>query len=184
MSYELSFSAEFFAGPDEWSTGDLFVNAEGKPFTLTSAIRLMPKRAFRAACKANGIWPDGSESVAELCIKAQEHGACANISTPVEVYLDADREHSVRVYDETHCVYGSGSSGCLYDSGPHVARTLKDAIEGALFLFDDLPKAELKRARQALRGGGTYYFSPRYRAQAGADMVEVSVERGPYPGDE
>jgi hypothetical protein len=184
MSYGLSFSEEFYCGPDEYYSGQSFLNAEGKPYTLLSAIRAMPKRAYRAACRANGIAPDCEDSDHELLSKAREHDSCANISSPVEVYLDADRNHSVKVYESSYAVYGSGSAGCLYDNGPHACRTVKDAIEAALFTFDDLPKAELTRARRALAGGGTYYFSPRYRLQAGADMVEVSIERGDYPGDE
>jgi hypothetical protein len=183
MSYELSFSEEFYCGPDEYHSGESFLNAEGQPYTLLSAIRAMSKRDYARACKANGLHPDYADPY-ELVIKAREHDSCANISVPVEVYLDADGNHSVKVYESSHVIYGSGSAGCLYDNGPHVARTLKDAIEGALLPFDDLPKAELNRARQALRAGGTYYFTKRYREQAGADLVSVSIERGPYPGDE
>lgn len=72
----------------------------------------------------------------------------------------------------THWVYGSGSAGCLYDSGPHVAESLDAAIEGALCIFDELPESELALAKANLRASGIHYFSDR--AEAGADLVSVS----------
>lgn len=71
----------------------------------------------------------------------------------------------------THWVYGSGSAGCLFDSGPHVASTLGAAIEGALCIFDDLPDSELAQAKANLRASGIHYFSDR--GEAGADLCEV-----------
>jgi hypothetical protein len=42
-----------------------------------------------------------------------------------------------------HYIYGSGEHGCLYDSGPHYAETLQDAVEGLAQTF------ELGRTRKA-----------------------------------
>lgn len=82
---------------------------------------------------------------------------------------------------EKHWSYGSGSVGCLYDNGPCFAESERAAIDGALFIFDHLPGAELKRARRNLRNDGIHYFTPRYRADAGADYVEVVEQQGPCP---
>jgi hypothetical protein len=83
-----------------------------------------------------------------------------------------------------HYVYGSGLVGCLYDSGPHCADTLEEAIEGALWAFDDLPESELATARENLTTDGIHYFSPECRRDAGADYVEVSRMNGPRDDSE
>lgn len=73
---------------------------------------------------------------------------------------------------EAHYTYGSGMSGCLYDSGPHFAENLKKAIDGALFTFDELPEDELQSARDDLESSGIHYFAdPK---EAGADFVEIT----------
>lgn len=86
--------------------------------------------------------------------------------------------------EQTHWGYGSGMVGCLFDNGPCFVETREQAIESALFIFDDLPKRELQRARAALRADGIHYFSRRYRGDAGADLVQIWQEQGPCPEQE
>jgi len=82
---------------------------------------------------------------------------------------------------EKHYSYGSGSTGCMYDSGPHTASTLEDAIEGALCIFDDLSDGALACARADLLAHGIHYFPELVRGYAGADYVEVVEQAGPCP---
>ena len=83
---------------------------------------------------------------------------------------------------QTHWVYGSGFTGCLYDGGPSFAETKADAIDAALSVFFDLSEGQLALARAALERDGIYYFS--VEACADADYVEVTEADGPCPGDD
>lgn len=78
-----------------------------------------------------------------------------------------------------HYVYGSGSRGCLYDNGPCFADTREDAIEGALFIFGDLPENELAMARVNLHEHSLHEFTDP--SEAGAQYVEISEEQGANP---
>lgn len=99
MAYSLSFSPEFYFAADE-TEREPARNAKGNPISLYGAIMGMPKREFRRACRSHGIDPDCSDSAVELVDKAKTVvDTCANISTPVEVYLTEDRDISVLVYD-------------------------------------------------------------------------------------
>ncbi len=71
-----------------------------------------------------------------------------------------------------HWTYGSGMCGCLFDSGPHVAERLGDAIEGVLVPFDDLDETELEQAKANLRLNFIHYFA--HPQEAGAQYCEVS----------
>lgn len=94
-----------------------------------------------------------------------------------------------------HYIYGYGMIGCLYDNGPNVASTLRQALDSLSFTFDELPKAELRRMRGNLRRDGIHYFCGRvvspyekgYMSMAqlaGAQMVEVSKHDGPAPDED
>lgn len=100
MSYSLSFSEEFYYANDEGESGELQRNIDGKPFTLHSAVRMMPADDFRGACKAAGIDPYTESAVHDLIEHARRTvDSCATIGVPVEVYLDVDRDFSVKVYE-------------------------------------------------------------------------------------
>jgi hypothetical protein len=60
---------------------------------------------------------------------------------------DYARERDMLPCVPTHYIYGSGEHGCLYDSGPHYAETLKDAVEGLAetFSLGRTRKAQIKR---------------------------------------
>jgi hypothetical protein len=82
---------------------------------------------------------------------------------------------------EKHYAYGSGMSGCLFDCGPNFCETEEQAIEGALFIFDNLSDEELSAARENLKNDGIHYFSDAL--EAGAQYVQVSECNGPMPED-
>lgn len=81
-----------------------------------------------------------------------------------------------------HYAYGSGMVGCLFDNGPHFAETLDRAIDGVLFIFDDLPEDELENARSNLRNDGIHYFSDPI--EAGAQCCEITEMDGPCPEED
>lgn len=84
----------------------------------------------------------------------------------------------------THWSYGSGMPGCLYDN-QGTAETRADAIESALFIFqDDLSEDEYAAARSELESSGLHYFPSERRAELGASLVEVSEQPGPCPTDD
>lgn len=83
----------------------------------------------------------------------------------------------------THWGYGSGMVGCLFDNGPCFVETKEQAIDGALFPFEDsdLPDSVLSDARNTLERGETYYFPREHQAAAGAHMLQIWEESGPCP---
>lgn len=186
MSFELSFSPEFFLAEGEpYDRSDLALNANGEPYSVFSAICLMQRKDRRTwnrmarevfACPGVRLSP---ETVLE---RIQETNTCGQLSVPVDVWVDAEGHYTIDVYDATHYVYGSGSPGCLYDN-QGTAVTREQAIEAALFIFkDDMSGREYKRAVAALKTDGVYYFAKP--AEVGAQYVEVSEQRGECPEGE
>ena len=186
MSFSLSFSPEFFlANGEPHDRSDLALNAEGKPYSVYSALCLMKEKEPRVWNRmARELWECPGkvldpEAVLEM-VEATD--SCANLNAPVEVYIDSERQYSVRVYEATHYTYGSGMSGCLYDN-QGTARTRDDAIACVLGVFEDqLSGRELKRAKAALRADGIYYF--RNPESLGAQYCEISEQRGECPESE
>lgn len=186
MSFELSFSPEFFLAEGEpYDRSDLALNADGEPYSVYSAICLMQRkdrkkwnRMAREVFGCTGVRLN-PETVLE---RIQETNTCGTLSVPVDVYVDSDGSYTVDVHEATHYSYGSGSPGCLYDN-QGTAATRAQAIEAALFIFrDDMSGREYKRAVAALKADGIYYFAKP--AEVGAQYVEVSEQRGEYPEDE
>lgn len=66
-----------------------------------------------------------------------------------------------------HYVYGSGSYGCLYDDGPHVARTYRDAVDAIAETFG------LGRIRRAVLNRQGYIDLSNRRD--GADYAEITA---------
>lgn len=73
-----------------------------------------------------------------------------------------------------HYVYGSGMHGCLYDYGPHTAKTLDDAIASLKETFSELSERQLRFMARDLRSQGVHYFSNP--EQAGAQYCEAKQE--------
>jgi hypothetical protein len=103
MSYELSFSPEFFYAEHD----DHFGGETERPTTVYAAIRTLkhfyPER-WEAMCeevfpkvpKANRDVID-ADMVME---KIRETNSCRNLRAPVEVYIDEHGWHSVTVYEK------------------------------------------------------------------------------------
>jgi hypothetical protein len=84
---------------------------------------------------------------------------------------------------EKHYCYGSGSSGCLYDYGPHFASTKEEVVDSFLFLFgDSLEEGEAEELRTDLMEHSYHKF--RNPVQAGAYYCECSEQTGPCPAEE
>ena len=71
----------------------------------------------------------------------------------------------------TTFIYGSGMTGCLYDSGFGSANTLDEAIGCLLERFSDLEGGELEDMANELRQFGYYRFNNA--SEAGAQCCEV-----------
>lgn len=101
MGYSHSFSEDFYYANDESESGELQRNRDGKPFTLHSAIRMMTRKAWAEACRANGMDPDTTTADDMVQHARYTVDSCACISVPVEVRLSEDGWHRVDVWEET-----------------------------------------------------------------------------------
>jgi len=106
MSYELSFSADFFSHHGEEELGEPELNSEGLPVSVASALLVMMKdepARFDALCEDNGIDPTSESAVSELLDVVKRINTCSNIDTPVRVWLgvwlDEEGWEWVRVYE-------------------------------------------------------------------------------------
>ncbi len=185
MSYELSFSPEFFLAEGEpHDRSDLALNADDKPYSVYSALCLMKQKDKRAWSRmASEVFhcPGHILTPETVLDKIHETNTCGTLSVPVDVWIDPEGYHTVEVYEATHYTYCSGMSGYMPDNSG-TARTKADAIECVLAVFaDQLSGRELKRAGAALRADDIYYFSKRALAAGiGAQYCEISAERGEY----
>jgi len=95
MSFELSFSPEFFY--NEGEPYDVNVEVSTKPTSVYQAICSMSDKEWRALAKHYRIkraylTPDF------IMEKVQETNTCTDIRTPVEVWIDPKGHHTVWVY--------------------------------------------------------------------------------------
>ena len=101
MSYELSFSPEFFfAEAEPYDRSDHAVNAKGEPVSVWSAIHMMPDDKWIAMCEDlfPGINPEIVSPDAVL-MKIQDTNTCSNLNSPVRVWIDENGDHTVEVYE-------------------------------------------------------------------------------------
>jgi hypothetical protein len=107
MSYGLSFSPEFFCAPDESERAPA-VNVFGQPISVHGAIRMMGKRDWNRACRANGLDPKTAD-VSDLEQAVRDIDSCRNIDAtgPIEVYVTPDHDVSVNVYNGPECEPGA-----------------------------------------------------------------------------
>lgn len=105
MSYELSFSPEFFYAEGEpYDRSDLALNSAGKPISVYSAICMMPDDEWIELCKKHGANASdeilrgiGRETAMDWVYEAN---TCSNLTVPVRVWLDDDGDFTVEVWDE------------------------------------------------------------------------------------
>ena len=101
MAFELSFSPEFFLAEGEpYDRLDLAVNVEGEPVSVYSAICALSEKE-RAEIAREVFGCDDWEAISAEAIldKIRETNTCRDLTSPVEVYIDEQGNHSVFVYD-------------------------------------------------------------------------------------
>jgi hypothetical protein len=98
MAYALSFAPEFFWG-DESEASALRPNA--RPTSVCEAVMSLKQETWDAlAEQVFGI--DGATlDVSTVMARIAETNTCRNLDSPVEVYIDADGDFSVQVYDRS-----------------------------------------------------------------------------------
>lgn len=105
MSYELSFSEEFFFGEGEpCDASEFYVNDDGEPSTLWSAIQMwheeFPEDWKRMAKDVFGVPLKEAEllTVDAVMNKIRATSVCSNINSPVEVWIDPAGEYRLKVH--------------------------------------------------------------------------------------
>ena len=105
MSYELGFSPEFFLAVGEpYDRSDLALNDKGKPVSVYSAICMMQENNPE---EWNNLARDvfdceGKYLTAETVLeKVQETNSCSNLCVPVIVWVDAEADYVVKVWDDS-----------------------------------------------------------------------------------
>jgi len=97
MSFSLSFSPEFFVGPHDLEGIEL--NKE-RPTSVFQALSAMSEAEWaELAREVFSCEPDFLD-VDTVMQRIRETDSCRDLRSPVEVYIDSDGWHSVRVYDE------------------------------------------------------------------------------------
>lgn len=103
MSYSLGFSADFFLAEGEpYDRSDLALNADGKPVSVWSAISHMKeKNPIEWAGLAREVFDCAPEFLSEEIVldKIRETDSCSNLSVPVRVWIDAEGNYSVEVWE-------------------------------------------------------------------------------------
>lgn len=101
MSFELSFSEEFFYPPADLDTYE--PEHPTRPTSLYEALSVMQQENpidFATVCEEARVHPNASDAVlAVLEYARHDVNACADLTSPVEVYLTKDFYVSVEVYD-------------------------------------------------------------------------------------
>ncbi len=102
MGYELSFTEEFFSGD---GSVDLYeIQPSDRPTSILQAIISLPREtqvkiAFNVLeSTVPELYVDRESFAFDVLDKARETNYCANLDTPVRVYIDADGFYSVNVY--------------------------------------------------------------------------------------
>jgi hypothetical protein len=105
MSYELSFSEEFFFGEGEpYDASELYVNDAGEPSTVWSAIHVWkernPKEWKNMAKEVFGVPLKESEllTIDAVYEKIRATSVCSNLSSPVEVWVDPAGDYRMQVH--------------------------------------------------------------------------------------
>ena len=98
MSFDLSFSAEFFFAEAEPYDGGYGV--QERPWSVWMAIHSMSQEDWTRMAE-DVFSVDAKYLTPETVLdKIRETNSCANLNTPVEVYIDEGGWHSIYVYDK------------------------------------------------------------------------------------
>lgn len=102
MSYELSFSSEFFLAEGEpYDRSDLALNFDGNPVSVFSAICKLKENTEEWNSLAKEVFDTTGEFLTEETVleKIEETNTCSNLSSPVSVWIDSEGYYTVEVYD-------------------------------------------------------------------------------------
>lgn len=100
MAYSLSFGPEFFMSDGEPYDGASEPNSEGNPTTVCAAIVAMSDDAWNEMCADVFPSADPEHITPDMVLEQiQQVDTCSNLSSPVEVWIDADGYHTVKVYE-------------------------------------------------------------------------------------
>jgi len=117
MSFELSFSPEFFFAEGEPYDRDEYTDEEKeRPYSVWMALSVMPDDEYRelvASCFLQSFLKPGEYAGGEIqedlpdlrdvfMTAIQNVNTCSNLTTPVEVWIDAEGHHTIRVWDGPH----------------------------------------------------------------------------------
>lgn len=99
MAFSLTFSPEFFLAEGEpYDRADYAVNSDGKPVSVYSALCMMPADEWESiASDLFGLTHEmlTPEAVLDLI---RETDTCTDLTSPVEVWIDAEGDYRVLVY--------------------------------------------------------------------------------------
>lgn len=106
MSFELSFSEEFFLGEGEpYDRPDLCANDDGRPTSVWSAILVWhheyPEEWRAMASKLWDLYGDDAELLTGEAVleRIRETNTCTDLSSPVEVWIDSEGEFRLQVWE-------------------------------------------------------------------------------------
>lgn len=94
MAFELSFSPEFFIAPHDL---DGVGFDKKRPISVYQAIKSMSDEEWSSMVEE--VFEGNEPGVDQVMSKIQETNTCRDLRSPVEVYIDDEGYHSVRVYD-------------------------------------------------------------------------------------
>ena len=98
MSYELSFSPEFFVGP--YDLEGIEFDKE-RPTSVYQAIMVLPEKEWTEIAKEVFGVPMHMLEPSTVMDRIREIDSCTNLGSPVEVWLDEIGCYTLRVYDST-----------------------------------------------------------------------------------
>lgn len=100
MAFDLSFDSSFFIGPFDLEGVPLHqLMAGGLPTTVYQAILAMPDESFTEMAK-DVFQCDPQFVTAEMVLeKVQETNTCGRLHVPVDVWIDAEGDYTLDVYD-------------------------------------------------------------------------------------
>ena len=98
MAYDLEFSPEFFALPGELYDGSEYPHGD-TPYSVLGALRSMSDDQWESLAIEVFECPPEYLTVETVMDQIIETNTCANLHSPVEVYIDVEGYHTVEVYN-------------------------------------------------------------------------------------
>lgn len=99
MTYSLSFSDEFFAGPDETEMNPSELRSE-RPTSVYQAIASMNGPEWDNMCRCIFDADPEFVSIETVMAMVRETNTCSDLRSPVRVWIDEEGLCTVRVYEK------------------------------------------------------------------------------------